>query len=83
MCGIGITYKRVMEIEDTLAKSGCKQVFQDRLVCPSHLRIGLYTVSALDNVDIRKGRNWVPVWIIIGEAAKSSILIKCSPQRIL
>lgn len=49
--GIGITYKRVLEIEDTLAKSVCKQAFQDKLVCPSHLRLGLYTVAALDNLD--------------------------------
>ena len=48
---IGITFKRVLEIEDTLAKSVCKQAFQDRLVCPSHLTVGLCTVSALDNLD--------------------------------
>ena len=49
--GIGITYKRVLRIEDTLAKSVCNQAFQDKLVCPSHLKLGLYTVAALDNLD--------------------------------
>ena len=49
--GIGITYKRVFQIEDSLARSVCRQAFEDGLVCPSHLRLGLYTVAALDNLD--------------------------------
>ena len=49
--GIGITYKRVFQIEDSLARSVCRQAFEDGIVCPSHLRRGLYTVAALDNID--------------------------------
>ena len=41
----------MLEIENTLAKSVCKQAFQDKLVCPSHLKLGLYTVAALDDLD--------------------------------
>ena len=48
---IVITFKSVLEIEDTLSKSVCKLPFQDRLLCLSHLTVGLCTVSALDNLD--------------------------------
>ena len=47
--GIRITYKRKPEIKDTLAKSVCKQAFQDKPVCPSHLRLRLYTVLDYDS----------------------------------
>ena len=41
----------MLELEDELAKSVCKQNFRDHVVCPSHLKFELYSVAALDNVD--------------------------------
>ena len=49
--GISITYTRVLELEDRLAKSVCKQSFQEKVVCPSHLKFGLYSVAAINNID--------------------------------
>ena len=49
--GISISYKRVLELEDKLAKSVCKQSFHDHIVCPSHLKLGVYSLAALDNFD--------------------------------
>lgn len=43
--GISVSYKRV------IAASQCEQYRSDGVVCPSQLRKGLFTVSALDNLD--------------------------------
>ena len=49
--GVGITYKRVMEIENDLASSVCKRFEEEGIVCPSNLRKYIFTVGALDNID--------------------------------
>ena len=49
--GISITYARVLELEERLAESVCKQSFQEKVVCPSRLKLGLYSVAAIDNID--------------------------------
>lgn len=49
--GISVSYKRVIEVENEIAASQCEQYRKDGVVCPNQLRNGLFTVSALDNLD--------------------------------
>ena len=48
---ISISYKRVIEVENSLGSSICKRFEDEGIVCPSQLRKGLFTVGALDNID--------------------------------
>jgi len=49
--GISISYSWVIELENHLACAMCKRFQHEDLVYPSHLRKGLFTVVALDNID--------------------------------
>ena len=49
--GISISYKRVIELENHLASAICERFQHEDIVCPSHLRKGLFTVGALDNIN--------------------------------
>jgi len=49
--GICVSYDRVLEIEDWIATSVCKQFKEDGVVTPACLRKGVFTVGALDNLD--------------------------------
>ena len=49
--GICISYDRVIEIEDEIATSICERFTEEGVVAPACLRKGLFTVSALDNLD--------------------------------
>ena len=49
--GISVSYHRVLEIEEWLASSVSERYESDGVVCPAHLRKGLFTVAALDNQD--------------------------------
>ena len=46
-----MSYKRVIEVENSLASALCTRFEDDDVVCPSQLRKNLYTVGALDNID--------------------------------
>ena len=49
--GISVSYKRVIEVENSLASALCARFEDDDIVCPSQLRKNLFTVGALDNID--------------------------------
>ena len=49
--GIGCSYDRIMQIENSLATSICDQYKKDGIVCPSQLHKGVFTVGAFDNLD--------------------------------
>lgn len=49
--GIGISYDRVLEISAQLGDATVSQYVEDGIVCPSALRKGLFTTSAMDNID--------------------------------
>ena len=49
--GISVSYKRVIEVENSLASALCTRFEDDDVVCPSHLHKNLFTVGALDNID--------------------------------
>ena len=49
--GISVSYKRVTEVENSLASALCTIFEDDDVVCPSQLRKNLFTVGALDNID--------------------------------
>jgi hypothetical protein len=49
--GTSVSYKRVMEVEEGLAVSVCNRFREDGVVAPVHLRKGLFTVGAQDNLD--------------------------------
>ena len=46
-----MSYKRVIEVENSLASALCTRFEDDDVVCPSHLHKNLFTVGALDNID--------------------------------
>ena len=49
--GLSISYKRVLEISTSLANSVCKHYDDQNLVCPVSLEKGIFTTSAVDNID--------------------------------
>ena len=49
--GISVSYDRIIQVENWLATAACRRAVDDDLVCPVHLRKGLFTVGALDNID--------------------------------
>ena len=49
--GISISYNRVLELSGQLGENVIKQYVKDDVVCPPILRKGLFTTSALDNID--------------------------------
>ena len=49
--GISISYDRVLQLENNIAFTMCKQFESDGIVCPSILRKGLVTIGAIDNID--------------------------------
>ena len=49
--GICISYNRVLEISTQLGESVLSQFMEDGVVCPASLQKGLFTTSAVDNID--------------------------------
>ena len=49
--GISISYDRVLEVSALLGESVVNQYVADGVVCPQLLRKGLFTTSAMDNID--------------------------------
>ena len=49
--GICISYNRVLEVSALLGESVVNQYVTDGVVCPPILRKGLFTTSAMDNID--------------------------------
>ena len=49
--GIGISYDRVLEISAQLGEATVSKYVDDGVVCPPVLRKGLFTTSAMDNID--------------------------------
>ena len=49
--GISISYDRVLAISTQLANSVCIRFHEENVVCPTKLRDGLFTTSAIDNID--------------------------------
>ena len=49
--GICISYDRVLEISTQLGESVLRQFMEDGVVCPAILQNGLFTTSAVDNID--------------------------------
>ena len=49
--GLSISYDRVLEISSKLGEAVVNQYVEDGVVCPPTLRKGLFTTSAMDNID--------------------------------
>lgn len=49
--GISISYDRVLEISGQLGETVVNQYVEEDVVCPPVLRKGLFTTSAVDNID--------------------------------
>ncbi|KAK1891518.1 putative translation initiation factor IF-2 [Dissostichus eleginoides] len=54
--GISVSFDRVVEMENQLATATCENIAKNGVVCPAQLRKGLFTVSALDNLDHNPSR---------------------------
>ena len=46
-----ISYDRVLQLENEIGHSMCQQFLAENIVCPSHLRKGIFVASALENLD--------------------------------
>lgn len=49
--GICISYDRALEISTQLGESVLSQVMEDSVVCPAVLQKGMFTTSAVDNIN--------------------------------
>ncbi|KAK3736786.1 hypothetical protein QZH41_011732 [Actinostola sp. cb2023] len=49
--GISISYDRVLAISTALGNELCRRYEEDNVVCPPNLRLGVFTTSAVDNID--------------------------------
>lgn len=49
--GICISYDRALEISTQLGESVLSQVLEDSVVCPAVLQKGMFTTSAVDNIN--------------------------------
>ena len=49
--GISISYKRILEIQNSITNQLCKLYDLQRFVCPPRLQENIFTVSAIGNLD--------------------------------
>jgi len=49
--GLSISYDRVLEISAQLGDAAVNKYVEDQVVCPPGLRRGLFTTTAMDNID--------------------------------
>ena len=49
--GISISYDRVLAISTDLGNEVCRRYIDEGAVCPSNLRLHLFTTAAVDNID--------------------------------
>ncbi|KAK3753825.1 hypothetical protein QZH41_005373 [Actinostola sp. cb2023] len=49
--GISVSYDRVLAISTALGNELCRRYEEDNVVCPPNLRLGVFTTSAVDNID--------------------------------
>ena len=49
--GISISYDRVLAISTDLGNEVCRRYTEESAVCPSNLRLHLFTTAAVDNID--------------------------------
>ena len=49
--GISVSYDRVLAISTDLGNEVCRRYIEEGAVCPSNLRLHLFTTSAVDNID--------------------------------
>ena len=49
--GLSVSYDRVLAISTDLGNEVCRRYYEEGAVCPSNLRIGLFTTAAVDNID--------------------------------
>ena len=50
-CGLSISYKRILEIQNSITHLLCKLYDVQRSACPPRLQENIFTVSAIDNLD--------------------------------
>ena len=49
--GMSVSYDRVLAISTDLGNEVCRRYIDEGAVCPSNLRLHLFTTSAVDNID--------------------------------
>ena len=49
--GLSISYDRLLSISTALGNTAVDQYEEDGVVCPKKLRSGVFTTSAVDNID--------------------------------
>ena len=49
--GVSIPYDRVLEVSAQLGDAGVSKYMEEGVVCPAGMRKGLFTTSAVDNID--------------------------------
>ena len=49
--GLSVSYSRVKSVELSVTKQLCKQYRENECICPPSLKEGIFTTSAIDNID--------------------------------
>ena len=49
--GLCISYDRVLQIQSDIANGVCQCYEMEKVVCPPNMRRGLFTITAVDNID--------------------------------
>ncbi|KAK3921570.1 Adenylyltransferase and sulfurtransferase MOCS3 [Frankliniella fusca] len=55
--GLSVSSNRISEVSSQLCRLVVERAKEESVVCPSNLRKGLFTVTALDNIDVKSSSN--------------------------
>ena len=55
--GLSVSYDRVLSISTDIGNTICRKFEDENLVCPAKLRKGIFTTSAVDNIDHNPSSN--------------------------
>ncbi|CAB3987995.1 Hypothetical predicted protein [Paramuricea clavata] len=55
--GLSVSYDRVLSISTDIGNTICRKFQDENLVCPAKLRKGIFTTSAVDNIDHNPSSN--------------------------
>ena len=50
-CGLSVSYKRILEIKNSIAHNICENSKKEGLLCPTNLKQGVFTTIPCDNID--------------------------------
>ena len=55
--GLSVLYDRVLSVSTDIGNIICRKFQEENLVCPAKLRKGIFTTTAVDNIDHNSSSN--------------------------